>query len=300
MDFGRLTDLEGVDFVLPQEPERTARVLAAGAGQSSAGEAPWLVLGAPAWARKDWIGKLYPVGTSPRELLRSYARVCGAIELNASYYMVPEDHVIDTWIAETPEDFRFCPKLHRSITHDAPLAQGVAAAAAFAAQLRRLGVRLGPFLVQLAPWTSPSDLPALDAVLGVLGGPAHVELRHAEFFRRGVLHPAVTEVLERHGAGAVITDVAGRRDVCHATLTVPELMLRFVGNGLHPSDFTRVDAWLDRLVDWHARGLERAYFFVHQPDDLVAPELLRYVEEQARARGAIVARPKARGQLSLL
>jgi uncharacterized protein YecE (DUF72 family) len=145
-----------------------------------------------------------------------------------------------------------------------------------------------------------ADLPALDAVLAALDGPAHVEFRHAEFFRRGVLHPAAAELLARRGAGAVITDVAGRRDVCHATLTVSELMLRFVGNGLHASDFTRIDAWLDRLADWHARGLRRVYAFVHQPDDHVAPELIRAIGERAGARGLAVHVPRARGQLSLL
>jgi uncharacterized protein YecE (DUF72 family) len=154
--------------------------------------------------------------------------------------------------------------------------------------------------VQLPPWFAPPDLPALDAVLGALAGPAHVEFRHAEFFRRGELFPPAVELLARHRSGAVITDVAGRRDVCHASLPMPELMLRFVGNGLHPSDFTRLDAWLDRLVDWRARGLRRAFFFVHQPDDHVAPELLHAIGERAARRGLPVHVPVARGQLSLL
>jgi uncharacterized protein YecE (DUF72 family) len=297
VDFGKLTDIEGIDFALPREPARTADTLArAGRPVDDA----WLVLGAPAWARRDWIGKLYPANAAPKELLRCYARACGAIELNATYYAVPEPHVIDGWIADTSADFRFCPKLHRGITHDAPLAQGAAQAASFAAALRRLGPRLGPFLVQLPPWFAPADLPALDAVLAALDAPAHVEFRHAEFFRLGKLDPAAAELLARRGAGAVVTDVAGRRDVCHATLTVPELFLRFVGNGLHPTDATRVDAWLARLADWRARGLRRVYFFVHQPDDLLAPELLHTIAEKAAALGLAVHVPRARGQLSLL
>jgi len=297
VDFGKLTNIDGVDFSLPPEPARTAAVLAR---TSRPTDGPWLVLGAPAWARRDWIGKLYPAGTAQRDFLRAYARVCGAIELNASYYHIPEDHVLDGWIEETPPDFRFCPKLLRAITHDAPLAQGAEAAAEFARRFRRLGERLGPFLVQLPPWFTPADLPGLDTVLAALDGPAHVEFRHAELFRRGVLHPAAAELLERHRAGAVVTDVAGRRDVCHATLTVPELMLRFVGNGLHPSDWERAEAWLDRLAGWRARGLRRVYFFVHQPDDLVAPELMRGIGERAARRGIPVHVPRARGQLSLL
>ena len=91
MDFGKLTNIEGIDFELPREPARTGRVLER-AGRPA--DDAWLVLGAPAWARKDWVGKLYPTGTSPRDLLRAYARVCGAIELNGTYYNVPEPHVL--------------------------------------------------------------------------------------------------------------------------------------------------------------------------------------------------------------
>jgi uncharacterized protein YecE (DUF72 family) len=297
LDFGKLQDIEGVDFSLPREPTRTGVLLQR---SGPAPESPWLVLGAPAWARRDWVGQLYPAGTSPRDLLRAYTRVAGAIELNATYYSLPEEHVLDGWIDETPADFSFCPKLHRGITHDAPLLQGAPAAAEFAQRLRRLGERLGPFLVQLPPWFTPHDLPALDAVLGALAAPAHVEFRHAELFRRGELHPGACAVLERHGAGAVITDVAGRRDVCHATLTAPEVMVRFVGNALHPSNLVRVEAWLERLADWRARGLRRAFFFVHQPDDQQIAELFHEIAARAAKRGLPVHLPRARGQLALL
>jgi hypothetical protein len=104
---------------------------------------------------------------------------------------------------------------------------------------------------------------------------------------------------------AVITCVAGRRDVCHASLTAPFTMVRFVGNGagpakrdatsaaanaLHPTDETRTAAWLDRLLEWRARGLESACFFVHQPDDVLAPELMASFATRARERGVDVPR----------
>jgi hypothetical protein len=95
-------------------------------------------------------------------------------------------------------------------------------------------------------------------------------------------------VLEAHGMATVITDVAGRRDVCHATLSTPLAFVRFVGEGGHSSDGARSAAWLGRLAEWRAAGLQSAYFFVHQPDDILAPQLLAAVAEQARARGICV------------
>jgi uncharacterized protein YecE (DUF72 family) len=144
--------------------------------------------------------------------------------------------------------------------------------------------------VQLPPWFAPDRLGVLNRFLAELPGDlaVAVEVRHEAWFVRGTLRHEALNVLERHHAWSVITDVAGRRDACHASLTAPHVLVRFVGNALHPSDRTRVEAWLDRLLDWRARGLESAYFFVHQPDDLLAPELLAVVTDAARARGLLL------------
>jgi uncharacterized protein YecE (DUF72 family) len=90
--------------------------------------------------------------------------------------------------------------------------------------------------------------------------------------------------LESFGVIALITDVAGRRDVLHMCLTAPAVMVRFVGNSLHPTDFSRIDAWIGRLKQWLEQGLREIYFFVHEPDNVQAPELIRYVIQELNAR----------------
>ena len=80
--------------------------------------------------------------------------------------------------------------------------------------------------------------------------------------------------------GTVITDVAGRRDVVHSTLTTPDLTLRFVGNELHPTDYTRIDEWCKRIITWLEMGMMNAYIFVHCGENKFAPELTKYWIEQ--------------------
>ena len=82
--------------------------------------------------------------------------------------------------------------------------------------------------------------------------------------------------MEAAGHGTVITDVAGRRDVLHMQLTTPVLMLRFVGNGLHPTDYQRSDDWIARIADWWQRGLQAAYIFIHQPVMTQVPAFTGY------------------------
>jgi hypothetical protein len=83
----------------------------------------------------------------------------------------------------------------------------------------------------------------------------------------------------------VITDVSGRRDVSHASLATPTAFVRFVGEGGHETDEPRVAQWMERLQSWQALGLQAAYFFVHQPDDIAAPQLLSIAARHAQALG---------------
>mgnify|MGYP002336150891 CR=1 FL=1 len=75
---------------------------------------------------------------------------------------------------------------------------------------------------------------------------------------------------------SVITDASCRRDCVHIELSTPYTFIRFVGNGLHPADFSRIDAWADRLADWKNQGLNKIYFFLHQHDEKDTPILADY------------------------
>jgi len=281
VDFGRADGLANVVFKLPATDPRGRDALARGGG------AGVVRVGAPAWSRRDWLGKLYPTGTRARDFLREYARRVGAVELNASFYAVPEPDLVAAWCRDTPESFRFSPKLHQGMTHERALLRAEAAAADFAARFAGLGPRLGLTLVQLPPYFAPDRLRALDGFLGALPMAAAVEFRHPGWFDFGALRGDAAAVLARRGAATVITDAAGRRDVCHATLTAPRVMVRFCGNAGHPVDLARIDAWADRFSAWRAGGLDELLFFVHQPDDVLAPELMAEVVARFNARAGL-------------
>lgn len=75
----------------------------------------------------------------------------------------------------------------------------------------------------------------------------------------------------------MITDVAGRRNVLHSSVSAPFVLLRFIGNELHPSDFSRAQDWCLRLKQWSELGLQKVFFFAHEPDDLTCPELTSHL-----------------------
>lgn len=300
MDFGKRSDLDGVSFTLPPDAPATTGCLAS-ATPPATQDAPWLRMGAPAWARREWLGSLYPLGTPVARFLERYAERLPAIELNATFYREPSEATIASWVKDTPGSFHFCPKFPRPITHDLGLREeALPRALAFHALMSGLGPRLGPYLLQLPPTFAPRHAADLARFVAGFPGPLAVEFRHPDWFVGQQLQPLALRALGKSPkAGTVITDVAGRRDVCHATLTTPTAFVRFVGNALHPSDEARTAVWLDRLMAWRRAGLHTAYWFVHQPDDRLAPELLDRAAALAQGRGLKTGVVRAR-QLSLL
>jgi uncharacterized protein YecE (DUF72 family) len=100
-------------------------------------------------------------------------------------------------------------------------------------------------------------------------------------------------MLENQHTGFVIIDASGRRDCVHMRLATPEAFIRFVGNGLHPSDYTRIDEWVQRIKSWIEQGIYKVYFFMHQHEELHSPELARYLIQQLNKHcGTTIPEPK--------
>jgi uncharacterized protein YecE (DUF72 family) len=288
MQFGRTQDLAQVDFSLPPLTARSRELLARAPVPNPSDE--WLRLGAPAFRHRDWLGTLYPASAPTDDWLRIYADKLSALELNSTFYGLPSEATLDRWIEQTPERFRFCPKVPRAISHELEGSELQSRVTAFATRMLRLGSRLGPGLLQLPERVAPDSLAQLRAALAMFPEDfaLAVEVRHPAWFERGGVREDLTAEIEGRGLAIVITDVSGRRDASHASLTSPFAFVRFVGEGGHPSDEPRVVAWLARLAQWRETGLGSAFFFVHQPDDIAAPQLLAIASEHANNAGIVV------------
>ena len=81
--------------------------------------------------------------------LQRYASVLGATEINSTFWRRHQPKTFERWRDSVPRSFRFAVKLPRSITHESALASPRADLAAFFADVRGLGEKLGPVLVQL-------------------------------------------------------------------------------------------------------------------------------------------------------
>jgi uncharacterized protein YecE (DUF72 family) len=278
MDFGKLNNIENVDFSLPSDHQLTALTLAEGENTM---KSKHLYIGCTGWGMKEWVGEVYPKGTKPADYLYHYGKQFNTIELNTTHYRTPSVLDIEKWYQQTPADFRFAPKMLQTISHAKNLGFGTGLTPQYCEAIGGLKEKMGMCFMQLPPYFQYNDLKTLELYLKNF--PNHIrlaiEVRHEGWFNTPLYCTALMDMLKVYNVSTVITDVAGRRDVLHQCLTTKTAVIRFVGNDLHPTDYSRLEAWVQRLKIWFAAGLEDVYFFTHEPDNIKAPKLAVYLHD---------------------
>ncbi|MBT1704546.1 DUF72 domain-containing protein [Chryseosolibacter indicus] len=280
MEFGRVSQetLDSVDFKLPPDNAETLKLL-----QAHKRNVPTeIFIGCAKWGRKDWVGKIYPKGTKEGDFLNHYARHFNSIELNATFYRIPTFAQTNGWKSKVGKDFRFCPKFTDQISHIRRLKETQKQVDQFLEGISGFGDNLGPVFLMPHPGMGPKTIDTIEAFVKSLPKDIKlfIELRHAQWFADAEASKAVFSMLEENNVGTIITDASGRRDCVHMRLTTPEAFIRFVGNGLHPTDYMRVDDWVQRIKTWMENGAQAIYFFMHQHEEIHSPELCKYVIEQ--------------------
>ncbi len=279
MDFGKLANISKVDFTLPTDHPNTSRIL----GKGNISAKLEMFSGCPVWANKTWAGTWYPNNIKEKDFLKYYSRQFNTIELNTTHYRIPDDATLARWFEDAQEGFRFCPKILQEISHH-KIMDGTfhKFTEFFCHQILKLKEKLGISFLQLPPYFEPKHTELLIRFLDFFPDdiPLAIEFRNEKWFQNES-YDSITAYMEENNIHHNLTDVAGRRDVLHMRLTSPVLFLRFVGNSLDTTDFQRVDDWITRLVEWKNQGLERIYFFAHEPDNQLSPELSNYFIKQA-------------------
>ncbi|MEM1120528.1 MAG: DUF72 domain-containing protein [Bacteroidota bacterium] len=280
MKFGKLHDISQVNFDLPPDPESTQAVLQdiPKGGQST------LYIGCTGWSMKEWVGHVYPKTAKTKDYLKHYTQQFNTIELNTTHYRIPNFETVQKWKTGSAADFKFCPKIPQSISHSSGMGLNDGKLIAFCEAIQQLDEKMGCCFMQLPPYFGVDRLNILKSFLDKFPNhiPLAVEVRHESWFTSTQNTLQLADLLASKRMAFVITDVAGRRDVLHQRITNNITMIRFVGNGLHPTDYSRIDDWLLKLKDWFAQGISEAYVFTHEPDNILSPEIAKYMVDQAK------------------
>jgi uncharacterized protein YecE (DUF72 family) len=165
-----------------------------------------VIIGTSGWQYADWRGRLYPKGLGQAKWLTYYGRRFQTVEVNNTFYRLPQASTFERWRESTPEDFVFTIKASRYLTHVRRLRDPKEPVDLLLARAAPLGPSLGPVLVQL-PANFPVDLEALRRTLAAFPRNVRVvfEPRHASWY----VDP-VRETLREHNAAFCLMDTPRR------------------------------------------------------------------------------------------
>lgn len=215
-------------------------------------------VGCSGWSYRDWREAFYPLGLPPSRRLEHYASRFDTVEVNATFYRLPEKATVRGWSEQVPDGFLFAVKASRYLTHVRRLRGIKKGLGRFWARLEplRSSGKLGPVLWQL-PETYPRDDEALAGALAILPPGEHCfEFRHASWFC-----PDVRALLEEHGAGLVVADDP-RRELPPGGPLGPLVYLRLhYGSRGRDGNYSERElaAWRRRIAAWRARRDVFAY-----------------------------------------
>jgi uncharacterized protein YecE (DUF72 family) len=161
-----------------------------------------LLIGTSGWSYDDWVGNFYPeaLRNAKDQWLGYYGKFLNTVEINSTFYRVPEEFIINNWIkkAKRLESFEFSLKLPQLVTHEAIVKDSGEKAALIAKSFERKCIQplaennlLSAVLIQLSPYfrrydekTEADNLPELRRVFELLNTDNYeyvAEFRHSSW-----------------------------------------------------------------------------------------------------------------------
>ena len=220
-----------------------------------------LLAGTSGFSYKEWVGEFYPDKLAAKDMLAHYATRLPIVEINNTFYRMPNAASIQSWRSQVPDSFRFAIKVPRRISHSKRLRDCGEELGFLLRALADLSPCLGSLLVQLPPHAR-CDEAALAGFLTLVPQGTRVAFE----FRNETWHvPAVLKLLESRNAALVQSESHEKFELLPWTADWAYLRLRRVDYS--PQDLER---WLERIEA--SRVTEAQVFFKHE-DGATGPKL---------------------------
>jgi uncharacterized protein YecE (DUF72 family) len=215
-------------------------------------------VGCSGWEYRHWSGSFYPVDIPKNRWFDYYASVFDTVEINNTFYRLPEERTFAAWAERAPPRFVYAVKASRFLTHMKKLKDPEEPIQRLFSRMRPLHRHLGPVLYQLPPgWKR--DVPRLEHFLQVLPrGVRHViEFREPSWYAE-----EVTVLLAKAGVAMCLHDMQG--SATGRERVGPFVYVRFHGTtGKYGGGYSdhRLEGWAEWLQAQRGAGTDvYAYF----------------------------------------
>jgi uncharacterized protein YecE (DUF72 family) len=221
-----------------------------------------LYVGTSGYSYKEWKGSFYPEKIPAKEMLHYYSERLTTVEINATFYRMPQPSMLENWKEQVPPTFRFSLKAPQRITHFKRLKETGEETKYFLETASVLGDQLGVVLFQLPP-NFKKDLSLLESFLRQLPSttPAAFEFRHPSCFDDDVL-----DLLSSQNRPLVVSDTDDM-PTTHIDKTADWGYLRL----------RRVNYSEENLAEWveriRAQDWKEAFLFFKHEDAGTGPRL---------------------------
>ena len=221
-----------------------------------------LIVGTSGYSYKEWKGTFYPENLSAAKMLEFYSQHFRSVEINNTFYRMPDASMLTKWRNEVPDGFTFVLKAPQRITHQKKLAGAEDDVRQLFDVAENLGPKLGPVLFQLPPFAR-KDAARLRSFIATLPPDRRVafEFRHESWF-----DDEIASILRSRDAALCAADtdeVADSDAIVRPTASWGYMRLR-------RTDYTddALGAWRKRI---DAQPWTAAYVFFKHEDEGKGP-----------------------------
>jgi uncharacterized protein YecE (DUF72 family) len=220
----------------------------------------------------EWKGSFYPEKLPAARMLPYYAERFDTVEVNYTFYRMPNEKILAGWSSQTPANFRLTLKAPKRITHDARLRDCQEPLNRFLDVAGTLGQKLGAILFQLPPFFK-KDLDVLDGFIAMLPADlcATFEFRHASWH-----DPEVFARLKARNLALRIAD--SEKASTPLELTADYAYFRLRDEGYTPDD---IAGWAKTIREKTAACREVFVYFKHEEKG-IGPQFAQLLLEGLR------------------
>jgi len=214
-------------------------------------------IGTSGWSYKHWKDTFYPVGTKAKDWSSYYRSHFDTVEINSSFYRLPQKETLRKWRDEASDDFVYVLKASRFITHMKYLLDPETSTSDFLEHAAEMGEKLGAILFQLPP-KFKIDADRLGRFLEHLPK----KFRYAFEFRNATWYtPEIYDLLKKYDCAFCIYELDGHLSPLEVTTDFVYLRLHGPGRkyqGSYPEETLR--QWANQCLEWSKTKDVYVYF----------------------------------------
>ena len=242
-----------------------------------------ILTGTSGWSYESWKDVFYPAGIKSEKYLKYYSSLYKTVEIDSTFYNIPDEKTITKWRDSTPSGFLFCPKMFQRITHEMKLIGSEKLVNKFVESMALLKDKLGIILIQMPPSLKFRDKKVIIEFLNSLpsGFKYAIEFRDISWFS-----DYIYSLLEKHNITIAWSDTPFVPR--NYKLTDRNVYLRLIGDrSINESEFGKIsvnkeksiEGWASKLKEMEGE-FDHAFVFANNHYQGFAPGTINLLRSQ--------------------